>query len=73
MTFVNEFRAKQEQNLVSVTDTFYSEDGSELFCVMAEETSNLIGVRSFICEEVETGRRVHFTQHTIARLMGLTK
>ncbi|WP_210498779.1 hypothetical protein [Vibrio crassostreae] len=68
MTIMDGQRAKPEPQLVSITDTFYSKDGAELFCVMSESVSNITGLRTFTCEEVESGRTVQMQQSVIVEL-----
>lgn len=68
MTIMDGHRAKPEPKLVNITDTFYSKDGTELFCVMSESVSDITGVRTFTCEEVESGRTVQMKQSVIVEL-----
>ena len=68
MTIMDGHRSKPEPKLVNITDTFYSKDGTELFCVMSESVSNITGVRTFTCEEVESGRKVEMLQSSIIEL-----
>ncbi|UUW39858.1 hypothetical protein VP14_171 [Vibrio phage VPMCC14] len=69
MKILDGYRVKPEHKLVSVTDTFYSKDGSALFCVISESISSISGVRFLTCEEVETGVTVTLSQDTIISLL----
>lgn len=69
MSIMNGQRVKPEAKLVNLTDTFYSSDGSELFCVVDESVSNINGKRFFTCEEVESGRKIELHQDEIVSLM----